>query len=602
MKQLFLRLNLFQRLLLYFSVIIISSLILVSVTTYIKASSAIEHQVSVYFEQIVNNVNLQIDDYLKNYELATLALVTNPEIREFVDNGQLNSYENFIRFTKVKSAMRSVITAQPDIGQIYLMEENGKYIMAQDKSGYFPMEEFYKDVNKRTPNSGQIVIYPRINKSQFVITMARKIRGTKTYNPKGILAVDLNASNLTRLWNEIDLDEESFFMIIGKEGQIIYHPDNSLMGKEISPIIKEKLASTTNNNFYEEWNKQRTFFHFDTSDYTGWKVVLAVPRETLVEPISVVRTTVFIAGMVALIISLFLAQLYIRKIVTPIRRIEGTMKNVEKGNWELAPEPEGNDEISSLVKNYNKMVNRLSSLVDQVYKAELDNQKGQILLQKRELEKQKVEFQALQAQINPHFLYNTLGTINSFAILKEDDEISEMTEALAKMFRYSLQNLEVVSIEEELSHVKDFLIIQQHRWQKNIPLCIELEDYLLHAEIVKLSLQPLVENAIEHGFQRVTDQSKITIRGEVRGDILFLSVVDNGLGMSPSRLMELEEQLENEQLHPNTNHGIGLLNVSKRTKLLFGNEYGIQIFSERNKGTQVRMSVPYLKRKDEKND
>ena len=215
------------------------------------------------------------------------------------------------------------------------------------------------------------------------------------------------------------------------------------------------------------------------------------------------------------------------------------------------------------------------------------------MLQKRELEKQKVEFQALQAQINPHFLYNTLGTINSFAILKEDDEISEMTEALANMFRYSLQNLEVVKIDDELLHVKDFLIIQEHRWQKKIPLSIEIDSELLHAEIVKLSLQPLVENAIEHGFQPVTDESKITIRGEVKGDILFLSVEDNGIGMNHGRLLELRNKLENGQLHPNTDHGIGLLNVAKRTKLLFGNDYGIEIFSEQNKGTTIRMAVPY---------
>ena len=342
--------------------------------------------------------------------------------------------------------------------------------MANEPRGIFPVTEFYQDLNERTPNDGKILIYPRINNNKLVITMARKIRGSKTYEPKGIIAVDLKPSYLTRSWGEIKLDENSFFMIVGDDGQIIYHPDDEYMGKEIKQSIKNRLANKSENNFYEKWKDEKVFFHFNTSSYTGWKVVLAVPRVTLFEPITVVRTTVFISGAIAIILALFLAQHFIRKIVTPIRMIERTMKNVEKGDWELAPEPSGNDEISSLVKNYNKMVKRLASLIDQVYKAELENQKGQIMLQKRELEKQKVEFQALQAQINPHFLYNTLGTINSFAILREEDEISEMTEALANMFRYSLQNLEVVKIEDELLHVKDFLIIQEHRWQKKIPL------------------------------------------------------------------------------------------------------------------------------------
>ncbi|MDR7078466.1 two-component system sensor histidine kinase YesM [Neobacillus niacini] len=593
MKFWFLRLNLFQRLLIYFSLIIISSLVLVTVTTYIKASSTIENQVSVYLEQIVNNVNLQIDEYLKNYELATLPLITSQEVRKFLDRGAISGYESFVEYSEIRDSMDGVITERPEIEQIYLMGETGRYIMSNEPRGTFPVAEFYQDLNERTPNDGKILIYPRINQNKLVITMARKIRGTKTFEPKGIIAVDLKPSYLTRSWGEIKLDENSFFMIVGDDGQIIYHPDDEYMGKEIKQSIKNRLANKSENNFYEKWKDEKFFFHFNTSSYTGWKVVLAVPRVTLFEPISVVRTTVYISGAIAIILALFLAQHFIRKIVTPIRMIERTMKNVEKGNWELAPEPSGNDEISSLVQNYNKMVKRLASLIDQVYKAELENQKGQIMLQKRELEKQKVEFQALQSQINPHFLYNTLGAINSYAILKEDDEISEMTEALANMFRYSLQNLEVVKIEDELLHVKDFLLIQEHRWQKKIPFSTEIDSQLLQAEIVKLSLQPLVENAIEHGFQPVTDESKITIRGKVKGDILFLSVEDNGIGMNHSRLLELRNKLKNEQLHLNTDHGIGLSNVAKRTKLLFGNDYGIEIFSEHNKGTTIRMAVPY---------
>ncbi|MFJ5622878.1 sensor histidine kinase [Peribacillus loiseleuriae] len=594
MKSWFLRLNLFQRLLMYFSAIIISSLVVVSVTTYIKASHAIENQVTVYLEQIVNNVNFQMDGYLKNYELATLPLVTNEEIRKFVDQAQLTGFERYINFKEIKKEMNNKITDRPDIEQIYLMAETGRSIMAKETRAVMPIQGFYQDLQERTPNNGKILIYPRMNNNQFVITMARKIRGTKTYEPKGIIAVDLKASDLTRLWGKIKLDQDSFFMIVDDEGDIIFHPDNRYLGRKINQSIREQLASTTTNKFYEKWEEKEMFFHFNTSDYTGWKIVLAEPKATLFKPISVVRITVFISGIIALILALVLAQHFIRKIVQPIRMIESTMKNVEKGNWELAPEPEGNDEISRLVQNYNKMVNRLSSLVDQVYKAELENQKGQIMLQKRELEKQKVEFEALQYQINPHFLYNTLGTINSFAIIKEEEEISEMTESLANMFRYSLQNLEVVPIENELCHVRDFLIIQQHRWQKSIPLLIEIESHLLQAEIVKLSLQPLVENAIEHGFGTITDQSKITIRGEVDGDIIYLSVEDNGVGLNQSRLIELRDQLKNESFHPKSDQGIGLLNVSKRTKLLFGNNYGIEIFSECNKGTTVRMSVPYL--------
>jgi two-component system, sensor histidine kinase YesM len=593
MKQWLLRLNLFQRLLLYIFVIIVSSLALVSITTYIKASEAIEDQVSVYLDQIVNTVNYQIDSFLVNYELSTLPMVTDSEIREFMDNNYKNDFELYLNQVEIEKQMDRMMTSRPDIEQIYFMEESGKYITGRDKRNQISIPDFYEDLNAKTPDTGKIVIYPRMSQNDFVITMARKIRGTKTYIPKGIIAFDLNASSLTKTWDAIQLEEGSFFLIVGKNGEIIYHPDSDFLGSQIAPNIMKKVMKTTQNRFYETWNDKETFFYYDTSSYTGWTVMLAVPNKTLFEPISIVRKTVFLSGILALVIALFLAQHFIRKIVKPIRMIERTMKNVEKGDWELAPEVNGEDEISSLVRNYNKMVYRLSSLVEQVYKAELETQKGQLKLQMREIEKQKVELQALQSQINPHFLYNTLGTINSYAVIKEMDEISEMTNALANMFRYSLQNLEVVSIQDELSHVRDFLLIQEHRWQKNIPLLIEIEANLLHAKIVKLSLQPLVENAIEHGFQTITGESKIIIKSEVCGDVLYLSVEDNGIGMNESRLMELRSLLDREQLHPMADQGIGILNVTKRTKLLFGKEYGIEIFSESNKGTKVRMSVPY---------
>ena len=169
--------------------------------------------------------------------------------------------------------------------------------------------------NARTPNDGKILIYPRINKNKLVITMARKIRGTKTYEPKGIIAVDLEPSYLTRSWGEITLDENSFFMIVGNDGQIIYHPNNEYMGKEIKQSIKDRLANKSENNFYEEWNNEKVFFHFNTSSYTGWKVVLAVPQVTLFEPITVVRTTVFISGAIAIIIALFLASISFGKLL-----------------------------------------------------------------------------------------------------------------------------------------------------------------------------------------------------------------------------------------------------------------------------------------------
>ncbi|WHY02475.1 sensor histidine kinase [Neobacillus sp. DY30] len=591
--------NLFQRLLLYFALVMILPLIIVASIIYMQSSNLLEKQTEDYLGQVVTNVNFQTDRFVKNYELVTLPIVSNPNVKHFLDLEENNVYvKEHIRYQyyeNIWTMMDNILIQKPEINRMYILGDNKRQIWLRDKGGSFSEEEYY-NLKKITPESGRIIIHPSNQNDRITLTIARKIRGMKSFSPNGILGIDINSSELGELWKEANLGNEGFFMIADPNGKVIYHPDSKFIGNTLNEVGKEQISKHKQGTFFDEWNNESTFFHFLTSEYTGWKLIAAVPKSQLFAPISGVRLTAVFSAVIVIIIAFVLSVNSIRQVVKPIQLLERTMKTVEQGEWKKVPNLSRNDEISSLLRSYNRMVDTLSTLVDQVFIAELNNQQVKIELQERELEKQKVEIQALQSQINPHFLYNTLETMNGYGIINGIEEISKMAEALAGMFRYSVRNLELVTLADEIEHVKGYLIIHELRIRKPINLILEIEPSLYAAPMVKLSLQPLVENAIQHGFRKTVNEITITIRTKIIGTCLHVCVIDNGRGIQNDRLNEIREFIKGDRKNKpelRSDLGIGITNVNRRIQLLFGNQYGLDLSSRVNEGTTVSIILPY---------
>ncbi|NYE07961.1 two-component system sensor histidine kinase YesM [Bacillus niacini] len=599
MKKRLENLNLFQRLLLYFALVMILPLIIVASIIYMQSSNLLEKQTEDYLGQVVTNVNFQTDRFVKNYELVTLPIVSNPNVKHFLDLEENNVFvEEHIRYQyyeNIWTMMDNIVIQKPEINRMYILGDNKRQIWLRDKGGSFS-EDKYNNLKKITPESGKIIIHPSDQYGRITLTIARKIRGMKSFSPNGILGIEINASELGELWKEANLGNEGFFMIADSNGKVIYHPDTKFIGKTLNQVGKEELSKHKQGTFFDQWNNKSTFFHFLTSEYTGWKLIAAVPKTQLFAPISGVRLTAVISAVMVIFIAFVLSVNSIRQVVKPIQLLERTMKTVEQGEWKKVPDLPRNDEISSLLRSYNRMVDRLSTLVDQVFIAELNNQQVKIELQERELEKQKVEIQALQSQINPHFLYNTLETMNGYGIINGIEEISKMAEALAGMFRYSVRNLELVTLADEIEHVKGYLVIHELRIKKPINLILDIDPSLYNTPMVKLSLQPLVENAIQHGFRKAVNEIIITIRTKIIGSCLHVCVIDNGRGIQDDRLNELREFIKADRKNKpelRSDLGIGVTNVNRRIQLLFGNQYGLDLSSRVNEGTTVSIILPY---------
>lgn len=591
--------NLFQRLLLYFALIMILPLIIVASIIYMQSANLLEKQTEDYLGQVVTNVNFQTDRFIKNYELVTLPILSNPNVKHFLDLEENNVFvKEHIRYQyyeNIWTVMDNFVIQKPEINRMYILGDNKRQIWLRDKGGSFSQDK-YNNLKKITPESGKIIIHPSNQNGRITLTIARKIRGMKSFTPNGILGIEINASELGELWKEANLGNEGFFMIADTNGKVIYHPDAKFIGETLNEVGKEEINKHKQGTFFDQWNNESTFFHFLTSEYTGWKLIAAVPKSQLFAPISGVRLTAVFSAIIVIIIAFTLSVNFIRQVVKPIQLLERTMKTVEQGEWKKVPTLPRNDEISSLLRSYNRMVDRLSTLVDQVYKAELNNQQVKIELQERELEKQKVEIQALESQINPHFLYNTLETMNGYGIINGIEEISKMAEALAGMFRYSVRNLEMVTLADEVEHVKGYLIIHELRIRKPINLILDIDPSLYDAPMVKLSLQPLVENAIQHGFRKAVNEIRITISTKVIDSCLHVCVIDNGRGIQNERLNEIREFIKADRKNKpklRSDLGIGVTNVNRRIQLLFGNQYGLDLSSRVNEGTTVSIILPY---------
>lgn len=373
------------------------------------------------------------------------------------------------------------------------------------------------------------------NANQYVITITRRVRGLSSFQPKGVLGIDVRASSLEELWKLANLSNNTYFWIMDEEGKVVYHPNKEMLGQKIEKNLEESLMSVKQGTFISEWNGEAMLYRFTTSDYSGWKIIAMTPKAEAFEPISGIKRTVIAVGTLALSLAFLLAFLFTRSIVN---------------------------------------------------KSELETKQVQI-------EKQKIELQALQSQINPHFLHNTLETMNAYAILNEADEISDMAEALSTMFRYSVRNFEVVTMADELQHVQSYLIVQEHRFQKKIAFEVRVAPELLAEEMVKLTLQPLIENAIQHGFRKCSCEGSISLEAIVEEGHLIVRLTDNGFGMTPERLDQIKQRLKTGTTKElKADMGIGVCNVHRRIQLIFGDEYGLELQSEVKEGTIITMKMP----------
>lgn len=605
--------KLYRKLFLYFVSIIVLTTLLIGIVTYTRSSAELDRQLDRHMSQIVQNALNHTDLYIKSYDRTMISLLTNRELKKFVDlPNPADHYEYYQISSTIKDTVfRPLMDRGPELLTMYLLSYNGNatYSFGSDFTApVFSGEEKAKqltDLRNTTKDESGLMIHTESiipGRSGSVVRMTRLIKGLSSTAEKGVLAMEVRSQELSSLWKGIDLGERGYFYIADASGQVVYQPEG-LVHNASSPAEDPKLTAAImgadEESFkYTTADGEQRVFMTRMSPYSGWRLVASMPLEEWRKPIASIRSTVWTIGLISLIAACLLAYRFTRSITQPIQTIIRGMRQTEQGRWIPLELPKREDELTEMMQRYNLMVTRLSELIERVYETELQQQKTII-------ERQKAEFQALQLQINPHFMYNTLETIVCYAEVEGSSEITEMVSSLGFMMRYSLlTSLEEITIANELKHVLNYMTIMKHRHDLEFDLRVEVPHELLLYKMVRLTLQPLIENAFQHAFPDGIEASQyIMISAGCDDDSFWVSVTDNGIGMTDEQLREVAARLSYEYNH--VNHvpesslnlsgtgGIGLLNVHRRIQLVFGETYGLRVTSAgEGTGTTIRMVMP----------
>ncbi|WP_261302248.1 cache domain-containing sensor histidine kinase [Paenibacillus andongensis] len=600
-----------KKLFVYFLIVIILSLSSVGIFSYMTSSDELAEMVENQMNQIVGNAVHHTDLYLKDYERSIVSILTNRQVMEFIDLKANREEYDFYTYRKMilETSVDPLFIRNPKLASVYLLSDklNAVYYYNGVNEQSFNAEDKRKQRKyflANTAADGKLSILNHSiieGQENQMLTLVRRIRGFTSPELNGLLAIEMRSADLSALWKGIDLGKYGYLFIIDEKGRYIYHPDGKKVGSDVPEEFVEKLQKAGTSSFVDSDEREERMYLSRKSDYSGWQLVVSMPLHELRKPVANIRSTTLVVGLFTLVLAILLAYRFGKSITKPIQVLKSGMRETEKGNWATIPLPSHRDEIVELMVRYNLMVNRLSEAVDRVVQVELSNSEIR-------MERQKAEFQSLQLQINPHFMYNTLETIICYATIQDSEEISEIVKALAYMLRYSVQtNLEEITVANELKHVLYYLVVLRHRIGREFEIDVAIKpEYLLHV-MVRLTLQPLVENVFQHAFpEGLEDYHFIRIDGGVEDGIFWISVEDNGSGMSQTQLTQLQEKLSTNRLadaeidEAGKKGGIGVLNVHRRIQMVYGENYGLRIESVAEQGTKMIMVMPALPKQYER--
>jgi len=413
----------------------------------------------------------------------------------------------------------------------------------------------------------------------WVVTLSTRVKYVRMGRAEsGILAMDIRFRAIEELLGKVQLGASGYVYLLGPEYQLIYHNQLPLIQLGLKGEDTDLIRKNVMGEFFDTRGERERFVVVQTVDSTRWRLVGVGYMDELA---SANRRTIRMIALLlisGILMALAVAILMGRLIVRPLGRLTRIMSTVEGGDLDVEIPAQGFTEIRDLASAFKRMLDRIK-----------------ILMRENELEqeqKRRYELDALQAQINPHFLYNTLDSIVWMQERGQNQDAIQMVTALARLFRISIsKGRSVITVAEELEHVRNYLIIQSIRFKNKFTYTIAAQPEALHLRTVKLILQPLVENAIVHGLSHfMTDEGRLAIEARVEGDVLVLSVRDNGLGMSPE---EVEAVMARR-----LGGGIGLSNVHERIQLIFGSGYGLTIESEQDVGTLVTLRQPVIREEE----
>jgi two-component system sensor histidine kinase YesM len=429
--------------------------------------------------------------------------------------------------------------------------------------------------------STEQIIHANTGKSDFVFSVIRELRNIYDLEPIGLIVFESNINVIKKAVENIDAATKGSTVIVDEHKQVIYDSSEQRIGNNYSDDEAVKKATKAQGSFPLVKDGKPYLISYSTSINTGWTVLIYIPTKVLTAEATKTRNITILVTMIIIGFALFISIIISYALTRPLRKMASLMKEVQMGNLNVGFNVKYRDEIGLLGNHFNRMIQRIKQLIDEVYSG-----------QKR---KREAEIKVLQSQINPHFIYNTLETIRMMAEINDDEKVASMAYMLGSLLRYSIINeTETVTVGQELEHLENYIYLQNVRFKDKFQLVVLLSEELKQYRILKLMLQPIVENAIYHGLEKKLDPSEITIESHEDESYLYITITDNGEGMDFDTIRDLNYRITHTSSQPDIKHGIGLSNVHDRIQLYYGDEYGLEIESTEGTGTRIilRLAKP----------
>ena len=576
----FQRISIRDTIFIYFTVSALVMFLLIGVSVYGRLTGQLSATMQKENQALINQVNLSLDAYLRTVMKLSDSLyygvIKNVDL---LRKGETVNSEITLLYDNNKDSVSNIALLSGD-GELLLAVPAARLKNDMDVTG----QEWFKDALEHPENLHfsmphvQYIFDNGENQYRWVITLSRAVEITKgTSTAQGVLLIDMSYASLQYMLDNTPLGNQGYLYLMSGDGELIYHPQMQLIDAGLKEENTQAASAYGDGNYQETWQGKDRDVIVKTVGYTGWKIIGVSPEHGFT--LNEVKTRLFLVFVVAFFLFLLaVINAYISsKITAPIQELEKSVNALEEGELDTQVYTGGSYEIQHLGRSIGGMARRIQALMNDIV-AEHES-------------KRKSEFDTLQSQINPHFLYNTLDIIVWMIENEQKQEAVKVVTALARFFRISLsKGRSIIPVRDELEHVRNYLTIQQKRFKNKFIYQIEAQEEVLSLASLKLMLQPLVENAIYHGMEFMDGDGEITVKVERNEDRLCFTIADNGLGMTKEQV----EGLLTGKIRSASKKGsgIGVKNVNERIRLYFGEDYGLEIFSEPDEGTAIQICLP----------
>lgn len=574
--------NLTTKISIYYITILCISIIVVSMVYSSINSQNITQKTSASAQQTLEALDENMSYLVSNVSQFSTYVFCDEQIQSALSNTHQKGIDTTYQ-ENVNKSLTNVILSCDDITSVFLFDNyNNTYFMSRTQGSNILSDDvksasWYEKVEKAkgypvwVMNDDKLI---RSSSNDLPVSLVRMVYSTYTFQPIGVLVMNINKSFVNNIFREIASEDTSQFYIVDENYNYITEKpkDNS---DKIIDYIKE--FSGKSNSKIIHLDGQEVMLSSRKSSYLDWSIIGIMPMNELALKTKDTGVVVLITIIINIVFICFGQGYFARIIVKPIRHMRSFMTEIKSGKFHKIPiDPIRDDEIVELKHSYNIMIDQIQHLLQKV-----KSEQRQLSLS---------EINMLRAQINPHFLYNTLDAVSALSLIEDNKSAYVLTQSLESFYRISLSSgRELISVNEEIECIKNYVQILNIRYKDSFDVIYYIDENILDENILKLILQPFVENAIAHGVRKQHDRGKIVIRGVKKEDRIIFEIEDNGIGMTEEKISEI---LNKKQLKGKG--GFGIYASITRMTLYYGIENPVTIESEVDVGTTVKLSVPML--------